>query len=111
MAMLQAYGFGPGKAHSGYVTITMDDLPFQVRFTVLGGPAQSSDKPTLVLVHGYMCSGTSAFVQWFRHLEPFYRVVVFDNCGWVSTLAWSGVQGPARPKLQKRGFSPLWSSR
>ena len=49
----------------------MDGKPFKVRYTVLGSPAETaatSTKDTLVLVHGYMCSGTSAWVQWFKYL-------------------------------------------
>ena len=57
---------------SGYVTIQMDGKPFYVRYTVLiDGPeetAATATKETLVLVHGYMCGGVSAFVQWFKYL-------------------------------------------
>lgn len=83
---MEAYGFQYERDfRSGYVKINLDNLHFHVRFNILEGPhdtAASATKPTLVLVHGYMCSGVSSFVQWFRLLVPHYRVVVFDNCGW-----------------------------
>ena len=86
LAMMSAYGFSQDVDFKcGYVTIQMDNKPFQVRYTILGNPnetAKTAAKKTLVLVHGYMCAGVSSFVQWFKYLMPKYRVVVFDNCGW-----------------------------
>mmetsp|Transcript_14224 Transcript_14224/g.16966 ORF Transcript_14224/g.16966 Transcript_14224/m.16966 type:complete len:141 (-) Transcript_14224:797-1219(-) len=85
-ALMEAYDFRKDlDFKSGYLKLKLDNLDFQVRFSILEGPnetAATSIKPTLVLVHGYMCGGVSAFVQWFRLLVPHYRVVVFDNCGW-----------------------------
>ena len=79
--LMQTYGFEEGKDYrADYVNITMDDEPFQVRYLVLGENA--SPKPTLVLMHCYMNSSVSAYVQWFQHLLPTYRIVCFDNCGW-----------------------------
>ena len=71
----------------------MDQKPFFVRFNILGDVS----KPTLVLVHGYMCGGVSAYVQWFKYLVPFYRVVVFDNCGWGLNTKLAECSGYASP--------------
>ena len=72
----------------------MDQKPFYVRFNVLGDAA----KPTLVLVHGYMCNGVSPFVQWLKYLTPFYRIVVFDNCGWGLNTRLTECSGSASPE-------------
>ena len=83
------------------MTIQMDSNPFKVRYTILGQPSEvdsrTATKKTLVLVHGYMCSGVSAYIQSFKYYEPKYRIVVFDNCGWglnTQLQECSGFAGP-----------------
>lgn len=72
----------------------MDGEPFFVRNTVLG----DKSKPTLLLVHGYMCGGLSGFVQWFKYLLPHYRIVIFDNCGWGLNTRLDTCSGSASPE-------------
>ena len=90
----------------------MDGKPFKVRYTVLGGPtetAATAAKDTLVLVHGYMCSGTSAWVQWFKYLQPHYRVVTFDNCGWGLNTQLQECSGTASPEAAEQWLMDFMS--
>lgn len=82
--MFASYGFVEGQDYtSDYTTIEMDSKPFQVRYHIIDSDQSAqSEKPILVLMHCYMHSSASAFVQFFKYLTPTYRVVCFDNCGW-----------------------------
>ena len=106
LAMLTAYGYKEGiDFKCGYVTIQMDQKPFKVRYCILEGEKQSAKtnpKKTLVLVHGYMCGGVSAFVQWFSYLIPKYRVVTFDNCGWGLNTQLQECSGSASPEAAEQ---------
>lgn len=65
-ALIEAYGFRKDvDFKSGYLKLKLEGIDFQVRYTILEGLADSAataTKPTLVLVHGYMCGGVSGFV-------------------------------------------------
>ena len=85
-ALMEAYGFRKDiDFKSGYLDIILENIDFKVRYTIMEAihdSAATTTKPSLVLVHGYMCGGVSGFVQWLKYLVPLYRVVLFDNCGW-----------------------------
>ena len=101
-ALLAAYGYRKDiDFKSGYLGLRLESIDFKVRYTIMEGAnssASTATKPTLVLVHGYMSGGVSAFVQWLKFLVPHYRVVMFDNCGWGLNTRLSKSAGMASPE-------------
>ena len=68
----------PKLIRKDFITIYMDNKPFQVRTFDIG---DKTTKKTLVLVHGY--TGASVmFYQMLYTLSQQYRIVMFDHGSW-----------------------------
>ena len=65
-----------------YYTIQMDGKPFKVRVVSIGREDSGTPtKKTLLITHGYFCSGPY-LMRILKDLAEKYHVVVYDNMSW-----------------------------
>mmetsp|Transcript_716 Transcript_716/g.1013 ORF Transcript_716/g.1013 Transcript_716/m.1013 type:complete len:184 (-) Transcript_716:654-1205(-) len=71
-----------------------EGAPFRARYFVFG----DSEKPVLLMTHGYASFSLSHFML-FKQLAGRFRVIFFDNCSWggnTRKLSTSGLESPQK---------------